>query len=131
MCYCDAERPAFSNRSHPKAVKIHWCCECGAGIRPGTRYQRTDGMWDNQFSTFIRCRECADTVRFMTWWSKQVDGCFCEVFGDLMESVQDAWRERKTKLVGIAYIAMQRRWYRDRDERRAAYEARRAMRKAA
>jgi hypothetical protein len=67
----------------------------------------------------------------MTWWSRQTDGCYCEVFGDLMESVQETWRDSRSKLIGIAYIAMQRRWYRDREERHAAYELRRAMKKIA
>jgi hypothetical protein len=48
----------------------------------------------------------------------------------LMEHVQEEWRESRTKLMGIAYVAMQRRWYNDRAERLAAYDARMAARRA-
>jgi hypothetical protein len=130
MCYCDSEMPAFIDQSFPRAAKTHWCCECGTAIRAGERYQRTKGMWDHQFSTYDRCRACVDTVRYMTWRSKKMEGCYCEVFGQLMEHVQEEWRESRTKLMGIAYVAMQRRWYNDRAERLAAYDARMAARRA-
>ena len=126
MCYCDADQPAFINQTLPRAAKLHWCCECGGAIRQGEQYQRSSGKWDNRIDTYVRCIHCRDTVRFMYWWSKQTEGCYCEVFGQLLESVQEEWREGKSRLIGRIYIAMMRRWYRDRDERLVAYEARKA-----
>jgi len=130
MCYCDAETPSFINQTFPKAAKTHFCGECGVAIRANTRYERSSGLWGGDFNSYVRCMECRDLNRFMHWWSRQSDGCYCEVFEDLGEAVQEEWRGGQAKLIGIAYVAFLRRGYRDREERMADYARRRAERAA-
>lgn len=111
MCYCDAEVPQFFNEQAPRARKSHLCGECNAQIDPGSRYFRYSGLWDGHFNSYVRCAYCADTARFMAWWSKQVEGCFCDTFTGLRDAVHEEWREGRSRLIGRIYIAMQRRLF--------------------
>ena len=63
-CVCiDVDcQPEVFETSIIVARKEHRCCECGEVIKPGQRYERVKGLWDEYWSTFKTCIPCA-TIR--------------------------------------------------------------------
>lgn len=60
MCYCDDDEPASAySEVFPKARKTHYCCECGAAINKGDRYQRYSLVWEGTARDYKSCLECA------------------------------------------------------------------------
>jgi hypothetical protein len=53
------ELPKFFNTKKVRAIKTHKCCECGEAIKPGEKYERAKGKWDNEICTFKTCETCA------------------------------------------------------------------------
>lgn len=58
VCSIDGESADVSNVHWPKARKEHTCCECGAAIIPGQRYERASGLWDGSWDTYKTCKVC-------------------------------------------------------------------------
>ena len=40
------------------ARKSHTCTECGEEIKAGNKYERVDGLWDDDWETFKTCWIC-------------------------------------------------------------------------
>lgn len=59
---CDigsGEAPKVFIETTVKARKEHVCCECGATITVGERYENVRGLWDN-WQTFKTCLFCSE-----------------------------------------------------------------------
>lgn len=61
VCSCNdwGDPPEFYHATIRKARKTHHCCECGAEIAPGERYQHVSRMWDGFIDTFKTCLLCS------------------------------------------------------------------------
>jgi len=57
---CDGERPSFLDLKIILARKDHECCECHTPILPGTKYERVNGVWGGEWTTFKTCMSCSD-----------------------------------------------------------------------
>lgn len=85
-CICDsgwdADGPSVFNERRFIARKNHACCECGGVIRPGERYERTDGCWDGRWETYKTCGICL-----------RIRGEYCcsWVYGGLREDLWSAF----------------------------------------
>lgn len=55
-----SEAPTVCREATHKAAKEHHCCECGKTIQRGETYQRVEGCWDGEWSTFKTCQPCAE-----------------------------------------------------------------------
>ncbi len=67
---------------YPVARKPHVCCECGAAIQPGERYQRSKGLWEGHWWTEATCDPCS-----------RIRNDFCpggSMYGGLRDQIQDA-----------------------------------------
>jgi hypothetical protein len=62
---------------HVTARKAHKCYECDRVITPGEVYEKTTGMWNGEFETFVTCEECEDLRE-----SLRALG-FCPAFGEV------------------------------------------------
>ena len=54
----DYDRPEFYDAKLVKAKKEHQCSECYRVIHPGEMYERINGKWDGDVSTFKTCPDC-------------------------------------------------------------------------
>lgn len=54
----DYDLPSVYTETHPKAAKIHKCCECHQEIPKGSVYQHVKGLWDGDWRTFKTCEQC-------------------------------------------------------------------------
>lgn len=60
-CYCDFDGyPSVYRERWSTAKIVHKCCECGATIHPGNKYQYVSMVWDGDFLTYKTCERCAD-----------------------------------------------------------------------
>lgn len=78
--------PEFINSKEITAKKEHKCCECGARIQPGDKYEVTSGKWhESGFHSFKTCMVCVAIL----------DAFFCDgnSYGhmreDLWEHIQE------------------------------------------
>lgn len=82
LCKCDYDMlPEFLTQATRKARKQHRCCECGAMIECGERYERHDGKWDGEMCTFKWCARCAEVAAFI----RAHVPCFCWNYHSLHE----------------------------------------------
>lgn len=82
-CYvetCDGDRPEVYAQDEVTARKPHKCCECGAEIPKGERYERFKGKWEGEweeYRTCLGCVECRDAFScgftFTEFWSDFFD----------------------------------------------------------
>lgn len=56
----DGDGPDFCSVTFPKARKSHQCYECEQEIRPGEKYEKIVGKWDDEISTFEFCMVCSE-----------------------------------------------------------------------
>ncbi len=94
--YGDLETPEFFNTTQPTAVKVHKCCECSDPIEPGDSYERTVGVWDNEFATFKTCSSCQE----VSSWAK-TSGYYIG-FGALYETLDEHYIGELPPLVALA-----------------------------
>lgn len=87
-CYCDYdyEPDEFCHEIRPIARRAHICCECGAEIKPGDRYERVVGKWGMQIERFKTCSLCL-ALRDHLIATRQ---CFCWSYGSLREDARRA-----------------------------------------
>jgi len=68
-CDCSADASddsaAVSSEAWRKAKKQHDCCECGAAIHRGERYEYVTGLWDGSWNAYKTCAAC---VRIRKWY---------------------------------------------------------------
>jgi len=64
------------------ARKPHKCCECGASIPVGTKYEQVDGYWD-KWDHYKTCEVCVNTRTAMLT-------CGC-THGRLREEIMDCY----------------------------------------
>ena len=83
----DEYGPTCMTETWPKARKIHRCCECRRGIKPGEKYQRISGIWDGQPLRFKTCAECADIAARFRHYLEYED---LPPFGELFEEMKEA-----------------------------------------
>jgi len=81
MCEC----PVMYEEHICAARKPHRCCECGAQIKKGERYQSASGMWDGHFARFSTCLPCADIRQELVKHADVFDCCELPAFGELRE----------------------------------------------
>lgn len=101
VCYCDYEPAQLYSETRPIARKEHKCCECGRKIRPGERYERVYGIWDNGPETYKTCVYCLglrDTAE------SRLD-CLCWQHGNMLEDVIEAIRDTAYAIPGLAMAA--------------------------
>ena len=88
----------FYRTAEPTAKKIHECCECGAKIFPGNKYQYYVGKWNDQgegdwFSKGKTCLNCVEDwkniLRLFEASGNYKDAGL--VHGLLKEAIQDAF----------------------------------------
>lgn len=63
------------------ARKVHRCCECGAGIAAGERYERATGKSDGSIWSQATCTLCVEI--------RSAFVCGSCVFGQLWESIEE------------------------------------------
>ena len=56
---------AFSTITRTAAIQ-HRCCECGAVIEKGDRYQYSSGIWDGRPDSFKQCLSCHELMTAAT-----------------------------------------------------------------
>jgi hypothetical protein len=56
----DYEPAKIYREEYPKAKKEYKCCECGENIKPGQKYQKVTGLWDDIWSTYKTCMPCVN-----------------------------------------------------------------------
>ena len=56
----DAEAATFSSTTKPTARKPHECEECDEVIPVGSKYERTEGLWDGSWFTYKTCLSCVE-----------------------------------------------------------------------
>jgi len=87
-CIClysgDWEQPDFTHVTFPKAAKPHHCCECGAEIKKGEKYELTKGKWDGRMDTHKTCIPCMNVRNHL-----MVCGW---VYGQLWEDIREHFR---------------------------------------
>jgi hypothetical protein len=88
-CFCecdwDGDPPEWFKSYSRKARKLHSCCECGAAIVPGDRYQYNVGKWGGIVEEFKTCLTCA-----------AIRADYCAPLGMLRETLQE--------FLGIDYL---------------------------
>lgn len=60
-CDCshdDYDGPKVFHEKRPTARKTYRCCECGGEIRPGQKYHKETGLWDDRWLTYRTCEPC-------------------------------------------------------------------------
>jgi hypothetical protein len=64
FCSCDHDGVPASvfRRKVIVARKQHKCCECGATIQPGEKYEKVDGLWEDMWEHHTTCAIC-DRIR--------------------------------------------------------------------
>src|SRR5437016_3960551 len=77
----DADDNEFYAEKVVRARKVHTCCECGATIQTGERYQRATGKSDGRIWSVKTCGPCAE-IR-----GAFVCGSWC--FGRLREEIEE------------------------------------------
>ncbi|TYC93010.1 hypothetical protein [Novosphingobium sp. BW1] len=82
---CDCEVPQAFNERWRTARKPHRCCECGAWIKPGDRYNYVSGIWDNQPDSHHTCVECVQVRDWIVSQSTRWDcePCFTQLYDDM------------------------------------------------
>lgn len=86
-CSWDTDAPDAYAVKDRVARRAHHCCECGADIRPGDRYQYISGIWDGSPASFHTCLTCTRIRR---------DLCDCAPLGEMREII---WEE-----LGFDYV---------------------------
>lgn len=66
--------------SHPKAKQPHRCCECRGTISPGETYERYQGVWSGDFSTYKTCTDCLELRSIVTTDGWEFGQMYDEVF---------------------------------------------------
>ena len=56
------EMPSAFRTATRKAAKQHSCCECGAAIEKGEKYQYSSGIWDGKPDSFKQCMNCHEIM---------------------------------------------------------------------
>jgi len=104
MCLVEGEDnpPKFFRELTPLAHKQHQCGECGRVIRPGERYIRASGKWDDRTSTHKICAHC----RIAAEWLNEACG------GYLFGAVHEDFAEHATGSFSMLRIVVgsRRRW---------------------
>lgn len=54
------DRAELSVMTTPVARKAHVCTECHEVIPAKSKYERTEGLWDGEWSTFKTCLSCVE-----------------------------------------------------------------------
>ncbi len=100
--YDNEEVLVFERNSVHTARKNHQCCECQMVIRPGERYHRFVGKWENKtfsdaecFGEYKTCEACeedwAKLMAVCSYFSSEYDfSSFARVFGTLRETMKEA-----------------------------------------
>ncbi len=91
----DEEILVFGRNSVHMANKSHMCCECQRVIRPGERYHKFVGKWDDEyFGEFKTCEVCEDDWdKLMTvcdYFSNKYNLSLTRVYGALGETIKEA-----------------------------------------
>jgi hypothetical protein len=87
MCEC----PLMYDERIVTARKPHHCCECGATIAKGERYQSASGMWEGRFGRFHTCLPCVETREKATEGIKPGDCCDLPALGELRQYLADGF----------------------------------------
>lgn len=56
----DGDGPQCWSTVYPRARKAHECGECTHGIKPGSKYEKTTGIWDGSPDTHKTCLPCVE-----------------------------------------------------------------------
>src|SRR3990167_254561 len=88
-CSCDYDPPEFCTVKTVTARKQFKCYECRSEIKPGDRYERAVGKWDDDLSTYRTCDLCAE----LRQWARISVPCFCWYYGYLHDNVEDMVHE--------------------------------------
>ncbi len=98
----DEEVLVFERNSAHVARKNHLCCECQRVIRPGERYHKFVGKWENStfsddgyFGEHKTCEACEDDwgklMAVCDYFSSKYDlSSFTRVYGALREVIKEA-----------------------------------------
>ena len=105
MCMVDDnEKIQVLSHTKPRARKAHKCGECNRTIEPGETYERTAGVADGYFETYITCEQC---VAVREWLAKVCSGWVYTMVG---EDLQEHFREGYGIWLGRAAIGVRRKW---------------------
>lgn len=89
MCDC-GDPPTLFESVTIKARTKHACGECGREINRGELYRRESGLWDGQWDHHKFCTDCTAVMER----EFKADPCFCFIYGELHEAVEQAVAER-------------------------------------
>lgn len=104
----------FTNRTEPKARKVHVCEECHREIKPGEKYERQAGLYEGKIDVHKTCMLCVEirevfrcgkSYYFGQLWEAMHEHafeqltmsseCFTELSAAAKERVLEEWREWK------------------------------------
>lgn len=105
MCMIDdSERINVLSDTKPRARKPHKCGECCRTIAVGETYEKTVGVYDGRFDTYVTCMHC---VAVREWLSKVCSGW---IYTMVEEDLREHFREGYGFWLGRAAIGMKREW---------------------
>jgi hypothetical protein len=90
----------------PRARKPHKCGECLRTIEPGEIYEKTVGIHEGDFDTYITCEQC---VSVRDWLQKVCGGW---IYSMVEEDIAEHFREGYGIWLGRAAVSMRRKWRR-------------------
>jgi len=102
----DCDRVQVLNTTNPRARTPHKCGECQRTIHPGEQYEKTVGVFDGSFDTYITCEQCR-SVR--DWLSKVCSGW---IYSMVEEDISEHFRAGYGMWLGRAAVGMRRFWRR-------------------
>jgi hypothetical protein len=85
MCVCDHVSPTLYESRVVKTRKPHRCCECDLEIPTGSQAQKTDGLWDGDFSTVYTCLKCQKIWDYI-FENPELE-CLCLVHGEMYDAI--------------------------------------------
>jgi len=92
-CYCDYETSTVWDERIVRARKKWRCGDCHGTIKPGETYRRVGSLFDHQWSTYRRCGDCAVIACDMTQLTKNKNGCWCNLWGGMMEQLVEIYHD--------------------------------------
>lgn len=113
----DFDGNRFDREEWRKARKPHECCECGAEIKPGEKYEYREGL-DESFFAYKTCADCASIRKalFCSWTYEEIWEDIAEKYRDgnpppmaliekltptakvkLLDFLEKSWEERGAK----------------------------------
>lgn len=104
-CSCDYEGPTVYVCNRRVARSHHQCDECGAGIVPGSRYERAFGVWDGRAEAFKTCTPC---LALRDYVAAHIP-CTCWGHGDMIDDIMEEAANWSPEAPGLLFGAWRRR----------------------